>query len=71
MNSFYFIDRPWEAGDYLRVLIKLLDDSRMEEIYDSWSKDICTRRIDYSHHNSQYTQMGQAKRDVHELSLGL
>jgi hypothetical protein len=46
------------------------DNTKMNAIYDEWSKEIYTCRIDYSHYNSQYAQMNQTERNIHELSLG-
>jgi hypothetical protein len=63
-NSFYLMDRPSS------ITKARLDNYRVEEIYDSWSKEIYTYRIDYSRYNSQYALMSQAERDVHQISLG-
>jgi hypothetical protein len=71
MNRFSFTGpsiSSWELPSNLHNL--RFDDTRMNEIYDEWSKEIYTCRIDYSHYNSQYAQMNQGERDVHELSLG-
>jgi hypothetical protein len=42
----------------------------MKHIYNEWSTEIYTCRIDYSNDNSQYAQINSAERDAHELSLG-
>jgi hypothetical protein len=69
-DQFLFNEPPlglWEVSSNLHRF--RFDETKMNEVYDGWSKEIYTCRIDYSHYNSQYAQMSQTERDIHELSL--